>query len=393
MFFSVRLSAAADDRTFILRLFDDGFSLQEEEEVSQPLPLDEQTLRRDLRSFVDATPFATDSSDAKVLVVQNARFFLRNSENDDLSASVLCECLNEWLQHRSPRDFVEALSCKRWPTENAFFRSKFPHEFLESHFASLSPPYVGRTYVSRHRVYFSGSVLWSSFEKEAAFQMLHNDDLKQDGRTVTFGADFSVQVVLADECFKCAHRCLERFMSTRTFGRPLAELQARGNHHVPLFVRNCVEFLDGRLLEEGLFRVPGSASTVRKWQTIVDEGYALRFNEETSHHDVASLLKKFLMDAHLFSREFIDVMKKASAGDDFTQQLRASQPAEWRMFMSFMLSFLRRVEAQNAHNKMTFQNLGICFAPIFATLVDVQDINDVMKILLQMLAMKEFPVE
>eukprot|EP01102_Stenamoeba_stenopodia_P009527 TRINITY_DN2818_c0_g1_i1.p1 TRINITY_DN2818_c0_g1~~TRINITY_DN2818_c0_g1_i1.p1 ORF type:complete len:423 (+),score=117.39 TRINITY_DN2818_c0_g1_i1:220-1488(+) len=160
----------------------------------------------------------------------------------------------------------------------------------------------------------------------------------------------------------------------KVFGVPLSTLTTDPGSGVPLIVRDLVEALSCHLWTEGLFRIPGTSTTVDELRGALDRQHE---HEEDilgnirDPHDLSSLLKLFLRELPdpLFTFElFLPLINTQSNPDlesraECLQILLESLEKPHYNVVRFLCRFLRKVSEHKAHNKMTVENLAMVFAP------------------------------
>lgn len=158
--------------------------------------------------------------------------------------------------------------------------------------------------------------------------------------------------------------------------------------YVPQIVRDCCDYIrDHGIDQEGLFRISGSSEVVEKlqemYQTKSKDEYGDMETAEIFHKcgagapEVASVLKQYIQN---LSEPLIDLQTRqdllALVEDGKKQAIdmrrtafdivvRVSQlPAQSKLTLEYILSFLEYVSKYQAENKMTGENLSRIFAPI-----------------------------
>lgn len=167
----------------------------------------------------------------------------------------------------------------------------------------------------------------------------------------------------------------------RVFGIPLAEAVSLASKDVyrckvPAVVYRCIEHLKRRdaILEEGIFRLSGSASTIRGLKERFDREYDVDLIGCETYYDVhavAGLLKLYLREiptlilTPYLAPEFREAVEIA---DPITKTLKLKAlvqelPRENRELLCVLCSLLKEVIVHHKINKMTLRNVGIVFAP------------------------------
>ncbi|XP_017062630.2 uncharacterized protein LOC108102333 isoform X2 [Drosophila eugracilis] len=153
---------------------------------------------------------------------------------------------------------------------------------------------------------------------------------------------------------------------------------------VPMFVNNCIEFLEENGLEQvGLFRVSPSKKRVKQLREELDKDNHFRISVDTCPHDVATLLKEFLRDLPepLLCYRLYSTFLRTQRIRNRRLQLEALShiirllPIPHRDTLYVLLAFLAKVAAHSDNvcsvdgsyvmggNKMDCNNLATVFAP------------------------------
>lgn len=152
---------------------------------------------------------------------------------------------------------------------------------------------------------------------------------------------------------------------------------------IPPLLRDCVEYLrdEDRERTEGLFRIPGDSDKVDRLMVLYEDGGDtddVLEDEKASAHDVATLLKRYLMRMpsplvdEQTRKDLIGIVQRGTTeGKD--KQLIAYEvcvrcleiESDKRSALSYLLRFLNIVgTTEQGVNKMTVENLAKVFAPI-----------------------------
>lgn len=158
------------------------------------------------------------------------------------------------------------------------------------------------------------------------------------------------------------------------FGFNLAKTLAKEENTIPLIVRKCVEEIERRGLDlEGIYRISGNARIKRQLRSQFEEN-SLRVDVSdesgVSCHVLAGILKDYLRELPnpLISREMyrhIDdgASFKNKNKSNLLRELMQKLPYTNRATLIYIMDHLRRVSAECETNKMTNQNLAVCFGP------------------------------
>ncbi|XP_017126199.1 uncharacterized protein LOC108145327 isoform X2 [Drosophila elegans] len=178
------------------------------------------------------------------------------------------------------------------------------------------------------------------------------------------------------ECFS------DSFTSTEIrFDKPFQE---KSLLMVPIFVNNCIEYLEENGLQKvGLFRVSTSKKRVKQMREEFDKDCHTKFFVDTCPHDVATLLKEYLRDLPepLLCDRLYSTFLKTQRIRNRRLQLEAIShlirllPIPHRDTLYVLLIFLAKVAAHSddlcntdgsclmTGNKMDSNNLATVFAP------------------------------
>ncbi|NP_001385617.1 rho GTPase-activating protein 40 [Rattus norvegicus] len=163
------------------------------------------------------------------------------------------------------------------------------------------------------------------------------------------------------------------------FGVPLHSLLEADHRvfpstQVPLLLQALLSCLEKRGLDtEGILRVPGSQARVKGLeQKLERDFYAGLVSWDKVHpNDASDLLKRFLrkLPAPLLTAEYLPAFAAVPNIPDLKQRLQALHllvlllPEPNRNTLKALLEFLRKVAAQEQHNKMTLWNVSTVMAP------------------------------
>ncbi|XP_016978618.2 uncharacterized protein LOC108044212 isoform X3 [Drosophila rhopaloa] len=153
---------------------------------------------------------------------------------------------------------------------------------------------------------------------------------------------------------------------------------------VPMFVKNCIEYLEENGLQKvGLFRVSTSKKRVKQLRDEFDKDCHMKISVDTCPHDVATLLKEYLRDLPeplLCDRLYLTFLKTQRIRNRRLQLEAISHlirllPIPHRDTLYALLIFLTKVAAHSDDlcntdgnclmigNKMDSNNLATVFAP------------------------------
>ncbi|GEQ66892.1 hypothetical protein JCM33374_g555 [Metschnikowia sp. JCM 33374] len=184
--------------------------------------------------------------------------------------------------------------------------------------------------------------------------------------------------------------------SKAIFGRELKYAYELSNHEfdgikIPSICFRCFDFLKktGAIYEEGIFRLSGSASTIRSLKDNFNSCFDLDLFEsplKPDIHTVSGLLKTYLRELphslfgettyHEMQRIVTENSKQHSQSQIslMVKQLLRSPASMDEVHYNFclvVLGFLRSVVANSPTNKMSLKNVCIVFVPTLNISVDV----------------------
>ena len=153
----------------------------------------------------------------------------------------------------------------------------------------------------------------------------------------------------------------------------------------PQVVTDAIEYLDTKLNVEGLFRIGGSQDVVQELRERYNSGESGCL-DGCDPHDVAALLKRFLLDLpeSLIPQSFYPRIVAAvneSEPEDAIAEVVGELPEPHIICLSNLLQFLYRIARRSDVNKMSFSNLATCLAP---TIVRAPEDESPVKIMKEM---------
>ncbi|KAH1002568.1 hypothetical protein HUJ04_008648 [Dendroctonus ponderosae] len=124
------------------------------------------------------------------------------------------------------------------------------------------------------------------------------------------------------------------------------------------------------LSEEGLFRIAGSASKVKRLKASIDSGcFSVLIPEYRDVHVLASTLKSYLRDLpeplltyHLHKEWMKSMQYPESQRIEVVRHLLSKLPQENRENLAYLIQFLARL-THHTENKMSSSNIAIVIAP------------------------------
>nr|XP_028695900.1 rho GTPase-activating protein SYDE1 isoform X2 [Macaca mulatta] len=167
----------------------------------------------------------------------------------------------------------------------------------------------------------------------------------------------------------------------RVFGLPLPLLveRERPPGQVPLIIQKCVGQIEHRGLRVvGLYRLCGSAAVKKELRDAFERDSAAVCLSEDLYPDInviTGILKDYLRElpTPLITQPLYQVVLEAMARDppnrappttEGTRGLLSCLPDVERATLTLLLDHLRLVSSFHAYNRMTPQNLAVCFGPV-----------------------------
>ncbi|KAH9379398.1 hypothetical protein HPB48_012266 [Haemaphysalis longicornis] len=156
------------------------------------------------------------------------------------------------------------------------------------------------------------------------------------------------------------------------FGFPLEEHLRVNGRRIALVVEKCATcLLASGMDEEGLFRITGSASKIKKLKSAFNAGFVDMSEFERDPHTVASVLKLYLRELPepLMTFSLYEEWMKAASVSDSSARLQAlwqvvnSLPQANHDNLRYVVKFLSRLVGHREQNKMSSQNIAIVIAP------------------------------
>uniref|UniRef100_G3U0N6 Rho GTPase-activating protein SYDE1 n=1 Tax=Loxodonta africana TaxID=9785 RepID=G3U0N6_LOXAF len=167
----------------------------------------------------------------------------------------------------------------------------------------------------------------------------------------------------------------------RVFGLPLPLLveRERPPGQVPLIIQKCVGQIERRGLRVvGLYRLCGSAAVKKELRDAFERDSAAVCLSEDLYPDInviTGILKDYLRElpTPLITQPLYQVVLEAMAqgppdrappSPEGTRGLLSCLPDVERATLTLLLDHLRLVSSFHVHNRMTPQNLAVCFGPV-----------------------------
>lgn len=189
---------------------------------------------------------------------------------------------------------------------------------------------------------------------------------------------------------------LSEELAKHIFGREIKSVFELSHHRyssleVPSIIFRCLDFLNktGAIYEEGIFRLSGSASTIRQLKDQFNTSFDLDLfgsSLKPDIHTVAGLLKTYLRELPepIFGRKAYNELQSLVAIDEHKRPMSQTSlmmrdilhnPTSIDQvhsdFCVAIFGFLRSVIAQSSINRMTLKNVCIVFVPTLNVSVDV----------------------
>uniref|UniRef100_A0AAV2LGY6 Neutral ceramidase n=1 Tax=Knipowitschia caucasica TaxID=637954 RepID=A0AAV2LGY6_KNICA len=161
--------------------------------------------------------------------------------------------------------------------------------------------------------------------------------------------------------------------SAQVFGAELTDLVQRemSEELVPLIVQKTVNEINRRGLKVlGIYRVCGSSSLKQKLRLSFEKNSSNVDLKGAELHDITGILKDFLRElpSPLVTLSLCEEVRRVMMSDpcvtlDPVQLLQCLPPVE-RATLSFLLDHLALVCSFSSFNKMSAQNVAVCFGPV-----------------------------
>ncbi|XP_037936881.1 rho GTPase-activating protein 15-like [Teleopsis dalmanni] len=182
------------------------------------------------------------------------------------------------------------------------------------------------------------------------------------------------------------------------FGAPLEQLELNLTTYpnVPLFVVDCVEFIERKdcILQDGLYRASGNKVSVDELKQKLSESYIYdpKLLVTDDIHTLTSLLKQFFRElgAPLIPQESYERFGRNLSDPAGIQSLRDAlddmrEPN--RSTLKFLIKHLTNVAACSSQNRMPASNLAIVWGPCILSAnqieFDIGRMNTLAKVLIE----------
>ncbi|KAI5955197.1 BEM3 [Candida jiufengensis] len=168
------------------------------------------------------------------------------------------------------------------------------------------------------------------------------------------------------------------------FGKELELAYNLSNHEymgkrIPSICFRCLDYLNktGAIFEEGIFRLSGSASTIRQLKENFNTSYDLDLFSSSlkpDMHTVSGLFKTYLRELpnpilgvdvyNQLNQAILSNNSKSKTSTHFKEILNSSQTSQINYDLSYCIfKFLKSIMAENSINKMNLKNICIVFVP------------------------------
>uniref|UniRef100_A0A7M5WIP2 Rho-GAP domain-containing protein n=1 Tax=Clytia hemisphaerica TaxID=252671 RepID=A0A7M5WIP2_9CNID len=178
--------------------------------------------------------------------------------------------------------------------------------------------------------------------------------------------------------FTAAESYTQRSHSLRqngVFGFNLAKTLAKEENTIPVIVRKCVEEIEKRALEiVGIYRISGNARKKKHLRAQFEENSLAvdtSNEDEVDCHVLAGILKDYLRELpnplisdNMYHNIYNKGCVKNKDQNNLLRELLKELPYTNRATLIYIMDHLKRVAAKSEVNKMTHQNLAVCFGPV-----------------------------
>jgi len=178
--------------------------------------------------------------------------------------------------------------------------------------------------------------------------------------------------------FTAAETYIQRSPSLRqngVFGFNLSKTLAKEENTIPVIVRKCVEEIEKRGLDlTGIYRISGNARRKKQLRAQFEENSLavdVSNEDEVDCHILAGILKDYLRELpnplisnDMYHNIYNKAHVKSKNQNKLLQELMIKLPYTNHATLIYIMDHLKRVSAKCDVNKMTNQNLAVCFGPV-----------------------------
>eukprot|EP00111_Clytia_hemisphaerica_P016710 TCONS_00049548-protein len=175
-----------------------------------------------------------------------------------------------------------------------------------------------------------------------------------------------------EKCLPAVRETINDSMFRPVFGCPLHDHLHVLKREIAMVLEECVLFiLDHAMDAEGLFRLAGSASKIKKLKAAFDAGVACVEEYSYEIHVVTGVLKLYLRELPdpILVKSLYDEWIAASKIKDRDQRLQSlwtlveKLPSENKVNLKYLICFLAKLAENSEVNKMTPSNIAIVVGP------------------------------
>ncbi|ELT92239.1 hypothetical protein CAPTEDRAFT_221706 [Capitella teleta] len=160
-------------------------------------------------------------------------------------------------------------------------------------------------------------------------------------------------------------------LHTPVYGQPLEDHLTRTGREIAMVLEDCCcALINSGLDEEGLFRIAGGASKVKKLKAAFDSGMVDMDEYARDPHSVAGALKQYLRELPepLLTYEYYNEWMRAAHLPNETRLqtlwcIVEKLPKENYNNLRYLIKFMSKLAEKSALNKMTESNIAIVLGP------------------------------
>eukprot|EP01130_Rhizamoeba_saxonica_P007235 TRINITY_DN2920_c0_g1_i1.p1 TRINITY_DN2920_c0_g1~~TRINITY_DN2920_c0_g1_i1.p1 ORF type:complete len:392 (+),score=93.01 TRINITY_DN2920_c0_g1_i1:44-1177(+) len=127
--------------------------------------------------------------------------------------------------------------------------------------------------------------------------------------------------------------------------------------------KNCIT-------QEGLFRIPGSHSTVQTWIKLFDLGREDEIDWGYDGADACSLIINYMKsidDSFYYTYDLVEAAIQNNS--EAALQILADMPLPYRESLKLLIGLLLEIAEHKEETKLDMEKLGICFGPSYSDLI------------------------